>query len=228
MDTLTRPSPSAGWTLRPWRRLTGFAQSRHGLTPARPATPAVLRTHAPSAADRLTCTYAGSLLDVALRLEALRDGSGRPWLRASSIAGLVEEVAAELEPLARRAGLRLLHLPGQATPAQWVTDKALLRLVLRHLALRALVGEVAPGAVRMDLALTPREARVRVLSRAVVQPGRQRALDGVSELSALQRLLAAFGGALVIEPRRGGLVSLDVVLRIVSPEDQGAALRRAA
>ena len=140
----------------------------------------------------------------------------------------MEEVTAELAPLARDAGLQLIR-PLARPPLEWRTDAALLRLVLRHLTLRALMGEVAPGPIRMELTLSDWEARLCVLARAGAQPAaRHRALDGVSELSALRQLLAPLGGALAAEPRRAGYLPLTVILRATGPRDLCAAQQREA
>ena len=230
MNALARSPVFAAWPPRPWRLVAALSRPRRrpGAAGVRVGSEPALQVEAPSPAERLSCTYAGSLLEVALQLEALRDGKARPQPQVLSPTRLMEDVAADLRPLAQAAGLRLLLAPPSGGAAEWRADAALLRLALRHLVLRALVGEVTSGAVRMDLALSGRELRMRVLSRAGQPPTRQRALDGVSELSAIQRLLAATGGALLIEPRRGGYAPLTLVLRTADPKGDAAALRQEA
>lgn len=229
MKARRRSAAFGAWSVAPW---SVFERRSRPAGDARPVVQAPARAailaDPPSPADRLACTYAGSLLEVALQLEALRDGSARLDLQSISLARLMDEVALELGPLARSAGLRLQQAPVPATAAEWRTDASLLRLVVRHLSLRALVGEVAPGPVRLDVAVTVQEARLRVLSRGTPPASRQRALDGVSELSAIQRLLAALGGALVIEPRRSGYTPLNVILRAAAPDACASALSREA
>ena len=171
---------------------------------------------ATAAPSRLVRTYAASLIELALQIEALEDGSPPSCRHLVRLGDLVADVVDALGPTAAEAGLRLFRDTLPCTDLACSGEPRRLRLVLHHLLLRTLVDEPAPGHVRVTLTCTRKEARITLLSRAPEPARMRRPAGGLSDLAAADRLLGTMKGVLVLEPRRGGYLPLTLALPVLA------------
>ena len=211
----TRSGLWAAWLggLRRPRRILVLPSAR--TTP--PGSGQHARAESPSAApSRLMRTYAASLIELALQIEALQDGSPACSRRLVRLGDLVAEVVDALGPTAAEAGLRLFRDTLPCADLACLAEADRLRLVLRHLLLRTLLDEPTPGHMRVTLTCTRKEARITLLSRAPEPVRGPRTAQGLSDLAAADRLLRTMQGALVLEPRRGGYLPLTLALPILA------------
>jgi hypothetical protein len=172
------------------------------------------------APSRLVQVFAMALLDVGREAEGLALGRVRREETAVQPAQLLRELLDAHAPLAASAGLRLSRATELSSAPVCLTDARLLRTALNYLTLRVLVGEPAPGHVRVAIAEGGGEVRISFISRAA--PPASGELS--SDLATVGRLLHACGAQLATEMPYGGYAPVILSLRAV----RSAALARAA
>ncbi len=168
------------------------------------------------AALQLQDAYAASTLKIVRQADALDPSETALDVGPVAVRALVEAVLLDLEPLAREAGLALLRDGGVGGDGVCCGDPGELRGVLRHLVLRALTFEQAPGHLRVAVAFTGYEVRILILSRSPEAKLATRSDVYRDDLIAPQRLVQAMGGSLVLEPRRAGYLPLCLALPALS------------
>ena len=188
---------------------------RRAIAACQDAPPSVQRQDfgTPCSHDTLVRAYAASLLDLALKAEALQASSDPLRIAPTALQDLIVQTVDTLGPMAARAGLRLYRDPLAAELRLWPTDVARRRAVLNHLLLRALMGEPAPGHVRVTMAVACTEASISVLARAPELAPQPRTSGSRSELAMVACLLKPLGGELAFQPRRAGYLPLSLLLR---------------
>ena len=169
----------------------------------------------PSPAFPLLSAYARSAIEITQQAASLEPTDG---LRLGPVAvqALVSRVVHELDPLARQGRLVLLRDADSRCDGVCCAEPARLRTVFRHLLLRALSMEQAPGHVRIMVTLIGHEARIAILSRTPEATLAAHAEAARQDLIAPQRLLQSMGGSLVLEPRRAGYLPLCIAVPALS------------
>lgn len=173
------------------------------------------------APSRLVQVYAVNLLELGLKAEALALGETSPGPAGIDCGALLTELLDTHAPLAASAGLKLSRSVGVAQGLSCIADAVLLRITLSYLLLRAMVGEPAPGHVRVVAAVAQDRLRITLVSRAMPPSP---ALQASSDLAAVRRLLFACDAELSIDPAQGGYLPVTLSLRAA----HAAASARAA